>query len=153
MTDQLFDMDPAAPVVTAPVEKLSADRRRTIRQRNDLARGVHPLSAAIGRPDWRPLRLHEDENRTCGNCRFRELLGHHSRSYPKCMAGDGVRATHGAATDVRAWWRGCTGHEYDPETPGSAPGRAGATTTQCQPGSRGSSTVTVAPASSSNGQG
>lgn len=75
---------------------------------------------------------------SCGTCRFRVLFGGHARPYPKCVFGKvdrdmddeelaarsplqvrfGVRrvyrvprASHSEATDVRAWWPGCTDWE------------------------------------------
>lgn len=121
MNDALFDIDPADVRTPEPTEVLSPDRRRTLRQAAALARGVHPLALALG---WR-IRLHPDaapaDDRKapglrCGTCRFREVLGYHSRSYPKCAhgapgTGDGPRMSHGAATDVRGWWPACTDHE------------------------------------------
>lgn len=100
----LFDMEPIALPDVEPVEKLSADRRRTLRQHADAAKGIHPLTRR---------RTHEDAARTCGNCRFRQLVRWHNRSYPKCAFGDGwPRATHSGASDVRAWWPGCGDHEW-----------------------------------------
>jgi hypothetical protein len=55
----LFDMD-AAPR-PAPAEKLSADRRRTIRSAECIANGAHPLTL-IAQPG-RMLRLHPDAPR------------------------------------------------------------------------------------------
>ena len=118
--DALFDIDPANVRTPEPAEKISADRRRTIRQAEALARGVHPLALAVG---WR-IRLHPDaapandpksDGLRCGGCRFRQVIGYHSRSYPKCRHGDGVRESHGAGTDVRAWWPACT--DYEPTEP------------------------------------
>lgn len=86
-----------------PGEKLSADRRRTLRQRADVERGRHPLTGG---------RLSSEPDVRCGNCRFRELFGHHNRSYPKCTRADGLYLTHSAASDVRAWWPACTEHEW-----------------------------------------
>lgn len=95
-----------------PVENLSADRRRTLRQRADIERGRHPLTGS---------RLTANPA-TCGNCRFRSVTRWHNRAYPKCyyeppnwdverMRG-WPRVTHGVSSDVRAWWPGCTDHEY-----------------------------------------
>lgn len=108
MTDlTLFDVV-TRPVPT-PIERLSADRRRTIRQRQLIDAGLHPLTSPLASP----LRLHAGPSRTCGTCRFRVAIGWHSRSYPKCTFGGPTwpRASHGAATDVRAWWPGCVDHE------------------------------------------
>lgn len=119
----LFDMQPITLPTPEPVEKLSADRRRTLRQRADVERGVHPLT---GR------RIHEDETRKCGNCSWRQLLDYHRRAYPKCMFPGAAsadvyerfgppRVSHSAASDVRAWWPGCRDHEWgDPKVSADA---------------------------------
>ena len=77
-----------------PVEKLSADRRRTIRQREDIARGVHPLTK-------RPLLpgVH-----TCGDCVHRVHETNRRHSWPKC---DLTSMSWSAASDCRAWWPAC----------------------------------------------
>lgn len=94
---ELFHVD--APPAPEPGPKLSADRRRTLRQKADVARGVHPLMRTKTRPDVG----------TCGDCAHRLVLGHHNRSWPKCeLAG----ITHGAGTDCRAWWPACD--RFDP---------------------------------------
>jgi hypothetical protein len=113
LTDVLFEMEPTV-VVTEPVEKLSAGRRLTLRQKTDVERGIHPLTRQ---------RIHEGADRKCGNCRFRVLFGYHNRTYPKCvwtgsLGADVVekygppRVSHSQASDVRAWWPGCRDHEY-----------------------------------------
>jgi hypothetical protein len=92
--DALFDgYEPAA----EPAEKLSPDRRRTARQRARVAAGIHPLTGRKARPDLG----------TCGDCSRRVLVHWHNRTYPKCAEGD---VTHGAGTDVRAWWPACERH-------------------------------------------
>lgn len=104
MADTLFpDLEPPAPV---PVEKLSADRRRTRRQKEAIARGVHPVTR---------LPLHSDPAAKCGTCALRSAFGHGARSYQKCTldAPDGniyagPFVSSSAATDIRAWWPGCT---------------------------------------------
>lgn len=113
MTDALFDMEPT--VVAEPVEKLSADRRRTLRQKTDIANGIHPLTR---------LRVHDDPARYCGNCVFRRAFDYHNRRYLKCVwtpptwSAEQVetamppRMSHSASTDVRNWWPGCRDHEY-----------------------------------------
>lgn len=93
----LFDgYDPPA----EPAEQLSADRRRTLRQHTDIANGIHPLTRRA---------VHDDDRRTCGNCRHRR---NNAWQYPKCWAHDGARATHSASSDVRAFWPGCHDHEW-----------------------------------------
>lgn len=119
MTDTpLFNVNTQPP--PPPAEKISADRRRTIRQTEALASGRHPLELALG---W-PIRLHAEaapaDDRTapglrCGNCRFRELLGYHGHSFAKCTfttTDKGYpRLSHSTATDVRAWWPACRDHQ------------------------------------------
>lgn len=116
----LFDV--AAP---APAARLTADQRRVLRQAAAVAAGGHPL--ALVRPG---VRVHPDAGgrtatkanaavRTirCGSCVFRLDSG-----YPKCLWRPGAanaedslkvrtappRYSKGPATDVRAWWPGCT---------------------------------------------
>lgn len=113
-TAALFDVDP---VEQQPREKLSTDRRRTQRQAEHLATGLHPLSAALR---W-PIKLHTDAapaddrqapGKRCGDCKFRHVINWHRRTYAKCTHGDDwPRATHGAGTDVRAWWPACLDHQ------------------------------------------
>lgn len=105
VTEALFDIGEP---VTEPTEKLTADRRRTLHQRALIDVGVHPITRR---------QMHPDPERTCGNCRFRSTGSPlNGRSYPKCLwpnpeGRQYPRATRGAATDVRAWWPGCTDHE------------------------------------------
>jgi hypothetical protein len=105
------------PTIVEPVEKLSPDRRRTLRQRTDVEHGRHPLTRG---------RLAADPAASCGNCRFRSLLRWHNRTYPKCVwdytsqdqgaSGNRYysppRVAHSASSDVRAWWPGCVDHEF-----------------------------------------
>ena len=112
----LFDLDPLSvpsPAAIAPAragEQLSADRRRTLRQRADVAVGRHPLTRG-------PLAV--GPSLTCGRCRFREVLAYHARSYPKCVwqpasaeaSSWPPRVSHGSASDVRAWWPACPDYE------------------------------------------
>jgi hypothetical protein len=113
----LFDMDPVP--LPPPPEKLSADRRRTIRQRETIAAGRHPLETVwptYRHPETRGETYTPDDPRgrpyTCGSCRFRALLDYHRRTYAKCVEDDTApRATHGAASDVRAWWPACRDYE------------------------------------------
>jgi hypothetical protein len=112
-----FDVPTAPPIDPG----LSADRRRTLRQRAAVEAGRHPLTGG---------RLSDDPSAKCGNCRFRQLILHHDRTYPKCMwiptSTDArelesarwmpPRFSHSAASDVRAWWPGCSEHEWgDPK--------------------------------------
>lgn len=106
--------------------KLSADRKRTLRQMAALERGMHPLSL-LGAP----LPLHpeapdphdrEAPGPRCGTCRFRApVAGEHARSFPKCcyeISGTQPYVTHGAGSDCRAWWGACI--RYQPEMTGAA---------------------------------
>lgn len=107
MTDSLFpDIEPTA---TVAGETLSAGRRLTIRQRANVDRGIHPLTRTP---------IDQDPEHTCGTCRFRA-----AGQYPKCLWPDPdkpishrhhPRFTSGPATDVRAWWPGCTDWEAKP---------------------------------------
>jgi hypothetical protein len=92
--------DPTSP---EPVEKLSAGRRLTIRQREAVLAGFHPLTKDRAHP----------ELGTCGSCAFRST----AYGYPKCTFGadlDKRRAgpymTRGPAADCRAWWPACHRH-------------------------------------------
>ena len=138
----LFDAGPPA-IPAGPQPKESATVRRTRRQAALLAAGRHPLSSPMGvslflHAEAAPADDRTAPGRRCGNCRFRQILGHHSRSYAKCMAPGLMsaesyeqhgppRVSHGEATDVRAWWPGCADHEYG--DPGLSPDAA-----RCVPG-------------------
>lgn len=126
----LFD---AAPYTVAPRPSadpdLSADRRRTLRQQESIDAGRHPLTKGPLHPFAAPAltRPTAPVGRpfTCGSCRFRQLIGHHGRTYPKCTrdltygghdaatasVSDVRNVSHSAGTDVRAWWPACVGYE------------------------------------------
>lgn len=120
----LFDVEPYYVPAPEPAVKLSTDARRTQRQLEALAGGWHPLSAAgyrirlhVGAPVDRLDR--DAPGLRCGGCAFRELAGHHNRSYGKCFFPGGERPrtgwpriTHGPGTDIRAWWPACV--DYQP---------------------------------------
>lgn len=124
----LFDATPYVVETAAePVEKLSADRRRTQRQGEALAARWHPLGLALGRslllhPDAPAADDREAPGPRCGTCWYREVFSYHRRSYAKCTADDGDRVSHGAGTDVRAWWPAC--RDYSPGEPGLSPDAA-----------------------------
>lgn len=126
----LFD---ASPFYVAPPESsspdLSPDQRRTLRQREDIAAGRHPLTRGPLHPFAAPEIARPDNPKsmpfTCGSCRFRESIAYHGKSYPKCLRdgtygghdaasvtlSDLKNITHSATTDVRAWWPACAGYE------------------------------------------
>ncbi|MFF5212795.1 hypothetical protein [Streptosporangium sp. NPDC000396] len=88
--------------------------RRTRRQAAMLAVGIHPLSAVLSsilRPHEQaaPYGDHRAPDRRCGTCSIRRK---NAWGYPKCVFGDGVRASHGLATECRAWWPACSNHEW-----------------------------------------
>ncbi len=126
MQGELFHVDPVEPA--PPVEKPSPDVQRRLLQQQCIDNGQHPLS----RVTVRPLALHAeaairrgDPGRKCGNCKFRQKLHYHRRTYPKCVFGyqqqdagrpsPPPRVSHGAGTDVRAWWPACRDHEWGDE--------------------------------------
>ncbi|MEV4093823.1 hypothetical protein [Streptosporangium saharense] len=120
MADLVLFGAPDPPEPKQPPESQTV--RRTRRQAAMLAAGIHPLSAVVGK-----LRLHEQAapygdprapGRRCGNCTFRQVLGYHGDHYPKCTFGGEARISHGAATDCRAWWPGCTDHEWKEKADG-----------------------------------
>ncbi|MGG5257482.1 hypothetical protein [Phycicoccus avicenniae] len=105
---ELFD---ATPWLVEPDndEPLSADRRRTLRQRNDIALGRHPLAGAPIHAQAPADAAPGDRSRpfTCGTCTHRTRR----RGYPKCdLAPD----THGGGTDLRLWWPACTQYNDTP---------------------------------------
>lgn len=107
-----------------PDPQLSPDRRRTQRQADAIAVGRHPLTGQRLHPQasrHRDADSPKNDPFTCGSCRFREVIGYHSRSYAKCLFGmtnemryldDSPRISHSSATDVRAWWPACP--DYSP---------------------------------------
>lgn len=99
MSDRLFDI-PDLP----PLEKLSADQRRTIRQRESIASGVHPVSRE-------PLLRDSDE--TCGSCGHLVEVDWRSKRFFKCYL---VTPTHGPGTDLRKWWPACRLWGSTPDT-------------------------------------
>lgn len=120
--DSLFpDFEPEARTLR-PSEQpdLSADRRRTLRQAERIADGIHPMT---GGPLHELASRHRDAEApksdpfTCGSCYFRDSLRYRGGSYAKCVLGatndkPGPYMTHSAATDVRAWWPAC--RDYSP---------------------------------------
>lgn len=109
----LFDLPGDAVRPGAPEQpKLSPDRRRTIRQRDALAAGRHPIGLLLGIP----IKLHADaapsDDRTaaglrCKTCKFRTV---NPWGYGKCTRSDAT-TSHSAASDNRAWWPACVHFE------------------------------------------
>lgn len=115
MSDALFDMDPVAFPTPGGVE-LSADQRRTLRQRQRLERGTHPIAHRGLHPD--APRVTEPgqpgDGPRCGSCAHlyqAPYQGASNKRYLKCAL---VGATHGAGTDVRRWWPACTSWKAKP---------------------------------------
>jgi len=123
----LFDAEEYRRPLPPKPEKLSAGRRLTIRQQQDIARGWHPLSHTTRDG----LKLAPAGTGTCGTCRFRSPSSGDG-TWPKCKFGayeetrtgfEGrtytlthyPRASSSAATDCRAKWPACT--DYQKENP------------------------------------
>jgi hypothetical protein len=122
-----------------PEEERTAGQRMRDRQAARIASGFHPLPYTLRLHPEAPRVLTNDrggaEPYRCGSCVFRRLIGGHARSFSKCMSGYQEipipaeqqreygpklriitpRATHGIATDVRAWWPACI--DYEPKPP------------------------------------
>lgn len=81
----MFDVPPAR-------AELSADRRRTIRRREMLAAGVHPVTGA---------QL-AGNGETCGTCAHQVDRVRNQR-WHKCE----LNMTKGPATDIRVGWPAC----------------------------------------------
>lgn len=111
-----------------PAVKLSPDQRRTQRQRQAIANGVHPLGLVVPGVSVHLEVLVGGQNYTCGDCRFRQLQRHHDTTHPKCTFGarevhrvgyegkgyqdtEYPRISRGAGTDVRAYWPACSNFE------------------------------------------
>lgn len=106
--------DPPDPPTEPP---LTAQRRLTLRQKADVAAGVHPLTHTPLHPSAsRDAVPGQSGPFTCGACVFRAPGGPHD--YPKCLLpgpdGHPIRArlSHSATTDVRGWWPACG--DYQP---------------------------------------
>jgi hypothetical protein len=91
----LFDPGPVA----APEEQLSYDRRLTIRRREMLDNGVHPIThTALA-----------DNGETCGSCANHVVQGGTAGRYHKCRLNN----TGGPLTDLRVSWPACTRWEAE----------------------------------------
>lgn len=101
---------------------LSPGRRLTLRQAEMIEDGIHPLTRGALHPlasQRRDADAPRDEPFTCGSCLFRKSEKYHNGTYAKCwlpnpkVGADAPqsriydRVTHGAASDVRAWWPAC----------------------------------------------
>jgi len=108
--DGLFEM---AEPATDPTEGMSAQRKLTQKQATRLAQGLHPLSITNGHirlhPDAAPAATRTAEGLRCRTCAHLNYQGPHG--YAKCGFGDGVRISHGPATDVRLYWPACVDYE------------------------------------------
>lgn len=114
MSDGLFELPEGSYIPTPEPENLSRGekRRRLVAKR--IASGEHPLGY--------PVMLHPQASRSafndgtdtprCGDCKFRVLLSHHDRTYPKCWYPDlnkypHPRDSHCESSDIRRWWPAC----------------------------------------------
>lgn len=101
MSDRgLFDLDTFT--VAVPIEervKLSADRRRTIRNAEALERGEHPTTR-------RPVRA---DLGTCGDCAHHLVTNDCAKRYHKCR----FTQTRGASSDIRVSWPACDRFDAD----------------------------------------
>jgi hypothetical protein len=127
VADALFD---TGQYTVEPEQALSPDRRRTHRQAQAVANGVHPLALALRDPT---IQVHPDaprdrtgEGPRCGSCWYRQrIYTNGNRRWPKCMVGvendtDQTRGrlprvTRGSGTDVRQHWPACL--DYSPGDP------------------------------------
>lgn len=75
------------------IQGLSAQRRRTIRNRAMIAQGFHPLTKL-------PLARNDE---TCGTCAHSHWV-RMGNKYFKCSMNE----TSGPGTDIRVWWPACT---------------------------------------------
>jgi hypothetical protein len=130
-----------APPERLDTEGLSAGQRLTLRQASDISIGRHPLTGGALHPlasRHRDADSTKSDPFTCGSCYFRRVEQYHDRAYPKCwrpnpnvgadapMRAIYSRVTHGAGSDVRAWWPACTdytpGDRISPDAARSIPG-------------------------------
>lgn len=111
MTAGLFDPPEGwvPPEDRQPEDISHGERRRRLVERR-IRDGIHPLGNLSLHPA--AARDRDGEGLRCGSCIHRKVTDYHNRSYPKCMFGNGVRATHGESSDIRAWWPAC--RDYQP---------------------------------------
>ena len=89
MTEPLFPLE-----FGQPMPKLSADRLRTLRRKQMIEAGTHPLTL---------LPLIEDH--TCKECVHVLRVYGGRRDYYKCSK---AKQTHGPGTDLRLKWPACS---------------------------------------------
>lgn len=97
----LEDAGGTVPLAPKPADEKFAPsygRRLTERLRKLADSGINPLTGTRG-PD----------GQTCGDCIHRQLVGGHSKAYPKCDLGP---RTAGPKTDIRKYWPAC--HRFEP---------------------------------------
>lgn len=92
----LFDLP--KPIGTPPETKvkLSATRRLTARNNDQLARGIHPAT----------LRRVITTGETCGGCDHHHAYDWHNGYYHKCDVHR-LGESHSAASDIRVSWPAC----------------------------------------------
>jgi hypothetical protein len=119
-------------------ERQAANIRQGLHPLGDLPGGPRHYGIVHLHPDASRATSRQDAPAgalTCGRCVHRQLVHGGARDYPKCTvgrqvhrspAGDppgsaegirtipGPRETHGARTDVRAWWPACTDYAEIP---------------------------------------
>lgn len=100
--DQLFDPGPPLPRPADEWEQLSIGARRTVRQRQLLAEGIHPATR---------LPLLDEGGHTCGDCQLhRTIVWTKNRTFHKCERHR-LGLSHSAASDIRVGWPACTAFE------------------------------------------
>lgn len=97
----LFEVDSVA-VPTVEKEKLSATRRRTIRNENLLECGIHPATGLY-------LLQTEVKPAKCRTCLFHRYINNGARSYNKCERHR-LGMSHSDASDIRVSWPACTAY-------------------------------------------
>lgn len=108
MNDQrLFDPGPAT--IAEEPEQLSADARRTLRNRRLIASGIHPAT-------HRRILLEAPNNPTCGDCAHHRAYRNHrgDGNWHKC-ARHHLGESHSAASDIRVSWPACELFEAEGE--------------------------------------
>ncbi len=99
MSDTLFDPGPATVTTVKERPGLSADARRTIRNRELIAAGVHPATR-------QPILV---TGLTCATCGHHRAVTHYTsreKTWHKC-ALHRLGVSHSAASDIRTSWPAC----------------------------------------------